>query len=104
MSRRFLAVLVALTTCAPELAPAPVALAVGVAGCTPRPPVLPPPPDDAAGCVAACDRLRELECDFATTPDGRPCEEFCGAAQQNGVNFGTTCISLATSCADAEDC
>lgn len=76
-------------------------LALGLVGCQ----VLAPAVDD--GCAASCARWRALECaEGAPTPDGAPCEEWCGAAEREGIDIAgpSVCAEQAATCAAVSSC
>ena len=74
-------------------------------GCvtTQRPPDGPPVPD--AGCAAACDTLRRLDCPAGVELDGLPCEGVCAAVEAEiPGGWHSDCVAGATSCDQADNC
>ena len=70
---------------------------------TQRPPDGPPVPD--AGCAAACDTLRRLDCPAGAPLDGLPCEGVCAAVEVEIPGaWHSACVAGATSCMQADAC
>lgn len=85
---------------------------VGVAGCPITPVPTPPPPtptDGPATCRDACARLLILHCPAGEpTPEGASCEKVCENHQKQtetlGLSWDLNCVTMAMSCAIADDC
>lgn len=73
-----------------------------LSSCTPLPPVT--PAYNATSCAAGCSRARELCGPTTLTPRKGTCEDVCEAAETNGGNFRTGCLSAATTCEAVRSC
>jgi hypothetical protein len=77
-----------------------------LAACQITPAPVPPEPDDAATCAAACGRARELACPFAEpTAAGTTCEVVCSDAVASGiVRLDLACLARIARCEDEQAC
>lgn len=80
-----------------------VLAAAWLSGCVTLDPLAPRP--DAGSCSAACDRGRDLGCDYAQPIDGESCEAVCNDAEAfKPGTFQAGCLSEIQSCDEVEAC
>jgi hypothetical protein len=89
-------------------------IALAIAGCPlvlgcprPEPPAAPdPPPAVVVDCARACERLGELGCPEAETPDGgKACLVVCVDAEREGkYSLKPACVAVAHTSAELRAC
>lgn len=78
-----------------------------LSGCAITPPPIEPEPQDPVpadmtGCEQAGERLAELGCQEAATPEGTPFAVVCADAAADGRDYHPECIATIQDCSEAE--